>query len=129
MTILELFKLNKTCEHAKVRPDVDFAYCPDCGELIENQWYLVRCGCCGVKLKGVIKNKQIIPELHFCHNCGGREFIVERINKINFIDISYAVLVKAVVQNGKAEDYTQSWVDINFERNCYSKKLLGVKLS
>ena len=65
MTILEFFKFNRECEHSRVRPDVDFAYCPDCGELIENQWYLVRCACCGVKLKGIIKNKEIIPEKHF----------------------------------------------------------------
>lgn len=121
--------MNKTCEHSRVRPDVDFAYCPDCGELIENQWYLVRCACCGVKLKGVIKNKQIVPEYHFCHNCGGREFVVERINKINFIDISYAVLVKAVVQNGKSADYTQSWVDTDFTNTNYSKCLLEMKFS
>ena len=70
-----------------------------------------------------------MPEHHFCHNCGGREFIVERINKINFIDISYAVLVKAIVQNGKTSDYTQSWVDTNFEGNNYSKKLLEMKFS
>ena len=68
MTILELFRFNKVCEHSKVRPDVDFAYCPDCGELVENQWYLVRCACCGVKLKGIIKNRHIVPEKHFCHN-------------------------------------------------------------
>lgn len=104
-----VFKQNRNCSHSKVRPDVDFAYCPDCGELIENQWYLVRCACCGVKLKGMIKNGEILPEKHFCHNCGTREYVVERIDKINFIDISYAVLIKAVIENNMS-DYTQSWV-------------------
>ena len=93
---MEFFKKNKNCSHHHVAPDVDFAYCPDCGELIENQWYLLRCSCCGVKLKGIIKNGEIMPEKHFCHNCGTKEFVIERINKINFIDINYAVLVKAV---------------------------------
>ena len=74
MIILEFFKKNKSCTHSKVRADVDFAYCPDCGELIENQWYLVRCACCGVKLRGMIKNGEIVPENHFCHNCGARDF-------------------------------------------------------
>ena len=109
MLILEFFKQNRTCTHSKVRPDVDFAYCPDCGELIENQWYLVRCACCGIKLPAIIKNGEIVPEKHFCHNCGGREYTVERIDKINFIDISYAVLVKAVVENNNT-NFTQSWV-------------------
>ncbi len=106
---MEFFKKNKNCSHHNVAPDVDFAYCPDCGELIENQWYLLRCSCCGVKLKGIIKNGEIIPEKHFCHNCGTKEFVIERIDKINFIDINYAVLVKAVVENRNIS-YTQSWV-------------------
>lgn len=123
MTILEFFKFNRECDHLRVRPDVDFAYCPDCGELIENQWYLVRCACCGVKLKGIIKNKEITPEKHFCHNCGAREYVIERINKINFIDISYAVLIKAVVHNS-TQTYTQSWVETDFGTQNYRPRLL-----
>lgn len=123
MFILEFFKKNKTCNHCKVRPEVDFAYCPDCGELIENQWFLVRCACCGVKLPAIIKNGEIIPEKHFCHNCGSRDYVVERLDKINFIDISYAVLVKAVV-NHKYAEYTQSWVESDFRTANYRPRLL-----
>ena len=108
--IWEFFKHNSKCTHSKVAPDVDFAYCPDCGELIENQWYLVRCACCGIKLRGIIKNGEIIPEKHFCHNCGTREYVIERIDKINFIDINYAVLIKSVVENNPYSSY-QSWVN------------------
>lgn len=125
MMILEFFKKNKTCSHSHVKPDVDFAYCPDCGELIENQWYLVRCACCGVKLRGILKNGEIVPEKHFCHNCGTKDFVVERINKINFIDITYAVLVKAVVHNSEYH-YTQSWVDAKTSN--YKPKLLKQSL-
>ena len=110
MLILEFFNKNKTCSHSQVKPDVDYAYCPDCGELIENQWYLIRCACCGVKLKGFLKNGEILPEKHFCHNRGTKDYVIERINKINFIDISYAVLVKAVVPNDEYS-YIQTWVD------------------
>ena len=123
MTIMELFKFNKTCEHSKVCPEVDFAYCPDCGELIENRWFLIRCACCGVKLRGVIKNGKIIPEKRFCHNCGCKDYILERINTINFIDISYAVLVKSVVQTN-AERFTQSWVETDFRTSNYKPRLL-----
>ena len=126
MMFFELFKKSKNCTHSKVKVDVDFAYCPDCGELIENQWFLVRCTCCGVKLKGMInKNGEIVPENHFCHNCGNREFVVERIDKINFIDISYAVLVKKVVNNPEYH-YTQSWV--NTKTLYYKPKLLQQSL-
>lgn len=113
---MDLLKKTKNCNHSKIRPDVDFAYCPDCGELIENQWYLVRCACCGVKLRGIIKKGEIVPEHHFCHNCGGKDFVVERIDKINFIDISYAVLLKAVVLNDN-RTFTQSWVDDAAQNN------------
>lgn len=119
--LMEFLKFNKTCSHSKISPDVDFAYCPDCGELIENQWYLVRCACCGVKLKGFIKNGKIIPEKNYCHNCGNHEFTVERIDKINFIDISYAVLVKAIVETN-SKSFTQSWVD--FKTPNYRPRLL-----
>lgn len=97
--------------HSKIRPDADFAYCPDCGELIENRWFLTRCACCGVKLRAIIKNGEVVPEEHFCHNCGSKEFVIEKLEKISFIDIDYAVLVKAIVKNF-AEENVQSWVDI-----------------
>lgn len=118
---MEFLKKNKTCNHSSVMPDVDFAYCPDCGELVENQWYIIRCACCGVKLKGILKNGQIIPEKHFCHNCGTENFIIERIDKINFIDISYAVLVKSVVPYNEYS-HIQSWVD--FKTSGYRQQLL-----
>lgn len=121
MLILEFLNKHKTCTHQHVKPDVDYAYCPDCGELIENQWYLLRCACCGVKLKGFIKNGEIVPEKHYCHNCGTDNYVVERIDKINFIDISYAVLVKAVVPCSDYS-YVQSWVDA--KTSCCKPKLL-----
>lgn len=123
MFIFELFKKKKSCSHINIHPDLDYAYCPDCGELIENQWFLVRCACCGVKLKGFIKNGEIIPERHFCHNCGANNYVIERISKINFIDISYAVLVKTVVKN-KTYQYTQSWVETDFKTSNYRPRLL-----
>ncbi len=125
MILLEFFIKNKECKHAKVPPEKDITYCPDCGELIENRWFITRCGCCGVKLKSIIKNGEVIPEEHYCHNCGAKEYIVERVNKINFIDINYAVLVKTIIKP-TVEDLTQSWVDA--EEVKQNKCLLGMNL-
>ena len=86
--------VNTKCIHNKIRPDADLAYCPDCGKLIENRWYITRCKCCGVKTKAILKNGKIVPQEHFCSQCGNEEYIVEKIEKINFIDIKFAVLVK-----------------------------------
>lgn len=105
-----LFKNNNVCKHDKVPIDTDIAYCPDCGELIENQWYITRCGCCGVKMKAILKNGDVVPQEKFCHNCGAKEYIIEKVSKINFIDINYAVLVRAEIPN-EYHEFTQSWVD------------------
>lgn len=125
MILLEFFIKNKECKHAKVPPEKDITYCPDCGELIENRWFITRCGCCGVKLKSIIKNGEVVPEEHYCHNCGAKEYIVERVNKINFIDINYAVLVKTIIKP-TVEDLTQSWIDA--EEAKQNKHLLGMNL-
>ena len=122
MTILEFFKFNKECEHSKVRPDVDFAYCPDCGELVQNHWYITRCGCCGVKERATIRNGEVVPEESYCHNCGSKLYKVEEIEKIDCININYAIVVREIVQN-EVTEYTQSWLDA-MQTSGYTPKLL-----
>lgn len=101
---------NEECAHYKITPDIEAGYCPDCGEYVENQWFLCRCGCCGIKQKSIIIKGKISADSRFCRNCGSSSFIVERINKINFIDINYAVVIKTVSKNLNA-GFTQSWVE------------------
>ena len=97
MFITNLF--THKCSHEHVTPDKDSAYCPDCGKLIKNEWYITRCACCGVKLKAMIKKDEIVPQLHYCYNCGSSEYKVEKLEEINFVDIRFAALVKQVVEN------------------------------
>jgi len=117
---MELF--NRECKHEKFPADRDIGYCPDCGELIENQWFITRCACCGVKHKAIYKQGKVVPVDKFCENCGSKEFVAERINKINFIDINYAVVVKTVISN-EVQSFTQSWVD-STETSNYKPRLL-----
>ena len=119
---MEFFNKKYKCKHDKFLPDNDLGYCPDCGELIENQWFILRCSCCGVKHKAIIKNGQISSVEKFCHNCGNKDFVVERVGKINFIDINYAVLVKVVIPC-EHHEYIQSWTDAK-ETSNYTQKLL-----
>ena len=107
----DLFNFNKKCQHSKVPMDVDIGYCPDCGELIENHWFITRCACCGVKQRATIRNGEVVPEEGFCHNCGGKLYTVEKIDKIDCININYAVLVRKTV-NLDVPEYTQSWADV-----------------
>ena len=98
MFITDLFRFTHNCKHEHVTPDRDCAYCPDCGKLIKNEWYITRCACCGVKLKTMVKNGQIVPQHHYCANCGSDEFLVEKLDQINFVDINFAALLKCVVE-------------------------------
>ena len=111
LTLIRIFfpDINTKCNHSKVRPDVEQAYCPDCGKLIKNEWYITRCACCGVKMKAIVKNGEIVPQEHYCSNCGNEEFIVEKVDKINFIDIRFAVLLKNEIYEEKFCDTTKCW--------------------
>ena len=80
----DLFNLNKKCTHPKVPIEDDIGYCPDCGELVENHWYITRCSCCGVKQRATIRDGEVVPEEGFCHNCGSRAYQVEEIEKRNY---------------------------------------------
>ena len=122
LLISDLFRQNTACKHTKIPADTDFGYCPDCGEAVENRWYLSRCGCCGVKLKSVIRSGEVIPEEKFCANCGTKHYAVEKLEKINFIDINFAVIVKTTVSN-HARNITQCWTDVT-ETSCCKPKLL-----
>ena len=106
----ELFSLNRKCQHTKVPLDTDIGYCPDCGELIENHWYITRCKCCGMKERTTIRDGEVVPEEGFCHNCGSKAYIVEEIEQIDCININYAIIVRKVVEN-EINEYTQSWLD------------------
>lgn len=109
LTRIFLPNFSLKCTHDKIRPDVEQGYCPDCGKLIKNEWYITRCNCCGVKMKAMVKNGEIVPQEHFCSNCGGEDFTVEKIEKINFIDINFAVLVKKEVEEEKFCNTVKCW--------------------
>ena len=114
MFLTNLFNLKKTCQHEKITPDMEFGYCPDCGKLIRNDWYIARCACCGVKMKAMLRNGQIVPQNHYCTNCGSEDYFIEKVEKINFIDINYAVLVKTEVEDNNSTKFTtQCWQEKN----------------
>lgn len=97
------------CTHDNVSPEVEYAYCPDCGKLIKNEWYITRCNCCGVKMKAMVKNGQIVPQNSFCSNCGKHDYTVELLEKINFIDINFAALIKKEIDDEKHYSTTTCW--------------------
>lgn len=109
--LFDFLYTKKECSHSKIPLEVDCAYCPDCGELVENQWFILRCACCGVKVKAMIRNGKIVPVEKHCTNCGMAEFNIEKLEKVNFINVNYAVLMKKTVKSENFS-FTQSWVDV-----------------
>ena len=109
--LFDFLYTKKECSHSKIPLEVDCAYCPDCGELVENQWFILRCACCGVKVKAMIRNGKIVPVEKHCTNCGMAVFNVEKLEKVNFINVNYAVLMKKTVKSENFS-FTQSWVDV-----------------
>ena len=120
MFLTNLFKLSKKCSHEMVLPNQEVGYCPDCGKLIENQWYITRCACCGVKLVTTSRNEEVFPRYRYCSNCGSSEYLVEKLDSINFIDINFAVLIKKVIEEEVKVNTTQCWQ----ERTTVKPKLL-----
>ena len=117
---MKLFNFKRTCMHDKVSPNIESGYCPDCGKLINNEWYITRCSCCGVKLKTIAKNNGVMPLYNYCTNCGCNEYNVEKLEKINFIDINFAVLIKKVEIENLKVNTTQCWQ----EKSSVQPKLL-----
>ena len=110
MKLFKFFNFNKKCSHEKIPPNLESAYCPDCGKLIKNEWYITRCACCGIKLKAKCKNGEITAQEQYCTNCGSQEVIVEQLDQINFININYAVLIKKDLNSSSQIKYTtQCW--------------------
>ena len=104
MFITDLFNLKKTCRHEKITPDMDSGYCPDCGKLIKNEWYITRCACCGVKLKTIAVKNEVQPQYHYCSNCGGKEYTVEigktnGIPPVNFPVTHFVIAESKVIKN------------------------------
>lgn len=124
MFLINLFKLKKECTHDRISPEIEGGYCPDCGKLIKNEWYIARCSCCGVKLKAIIKNGEVCPENHYCVNCGNQNFNIEKLKKINFIDINFAVLQKNIIIEDTYANTTQCWTEKNNEQPKLLKQYL-----
>lgn len=109
-----------SCKHDHIHPSIQAGYCPDCGEYVENHWYITRCECCGVKQKSLVRNGRVITDAHFCKNCGSSSFTVEEIDKPDIVNIRYAVVLKQVREIKKA-NLIQTWIEQN---SCSPMKLL-----
>jgi len=108
--LFNFLKQKHECKHLNVPIDVDEAYCPDCGALIKNKWFLARCACCNIKRTAHSEYNEIKPDTKFCPNCGTTEFYIQELDNINFTDVHYAILKKIIIQQDK-ETIRQIWIE------------------
>ena len=108
--IFDFLKAKHECMHKKVPIDVDEAYCPDCGALVKNKWFLVRCSCCNIKRKSHTEYNKVVPDTHYCPNCGCSDFYIQELDNINFMDLHYAIFKKVVI-NQEHRATRQVWID------------------
>ncbi len=92
--ILELFKNKRKCSHKNALLTSNQGYCPDCGEFLVKNYYLVRCSCCDNKREAKLSWGEILPKEKYCSNCGSKEFYIEKTQNLNFIDANYAIYLK-----------------------------------
>ena len=106
----------KKCTHEKISAGVKAAYCPDCGEYVENHWYVARCKCCGIRHKTVIMNGKPVPDKHYCKNCGCEEYIIEEIDCPDIVTINYAALQKISFKKD-AQTLVKAWIENKVQQN------------
>jgi hypothetical protein len=109
------FLWKPSCEHDKITLSVKAGYCPDCGEYVENHWFISRCECCGIKQKTLVKNGRVITDAKFCRNCGSSSFVLEELENLDIVNINYAVAKKQIKKTQKPSTI-QTWI----EQNSYS---------
>ena len=108
--ILKFFGV-KTCSHPNVETNKVLSYCPDCGKLIRINWYIIRCKCCGKKRIGILRGNKVIPLARFCTNCGTEEYIIEKIENLNYFNMNYAIAKKEEESIPYQHNYTETWID------------------
>ena len=108
--ILKIFGV-KTCNHPNVETNKVLSYCPDCGKLIHINWYVIKCRCCGKKRIGILRGNKVVPLARFCTNCGTEDYIVEKIENLNYFNMNYAIAKKEEENIPYQHSYTETWVD------------------
>lgn len=114
--LFNLFSVKNKCSHRNALLNSEEGYCPDCGKYLKKYYYIIRCKHCDIKRKGEVLYQGIYPVDSFCENCGGDDFYVEKLEKINFFDIKYAIISKEVVEEEKpVQEVFQIWTECDFK--------------
>ncbi len=112
INLIDLFLKKSSCNHTHALINTNEGYCPDCGAYLKKYFYIVRCACCEVKREAKMYFGEVMPKEKFCTNCGAKEFYVEKLEVISFIDIPYAIHTKEQITPVQDElASAQIWVE------------------
>ena len=101
-----------SCKHKNALINSDFGYCPDCGQFLVKNYYLIRCSRCDIKREAKICWDEIVPKDKFCANCGSHEYYIEKIDNVNFVDANFAIYLKEIADEFHAlHPEMQIWVE------------------
>lgn len=110
--LIKFFENKGKCSHKNALINQEQGYCPDCGQYLVKNYYIIRCSVCDIKREAKLFWGEIVPKEKFCTNCGSTEYYIEKIDKINFIDAKYAIYLKEIANEYLAlHPEVQIWVD------------------
>lgn len=107
----EILKNLFKCKHYGALLYSNEGYCPACGKYLKKNYYIIRCSHCEIKRSAKKEFGKIVPCEKFCTNCGEQEYYIEKYDKLNFVDINYAIEAKEEVDiQCRGRDF-EIWVE------------------
>lgn len=113
--------LKLKCDHQSAE-NSDCNFCPDCGKRIETKWLSIKCQKCGHLRTAKKSNESIIPEKHFCFNCGSDRWGYQYYYDYNIPDKLKEISVKQIVEveenpfDKSNDNSTKIWVETPFHK-------------
>ena len=110
--LIKFIKSKNKCAHKNALLNSENGYCPDCGQYLIKNYYLVRCSKCDIKREAKLAWGEIVPAQKYCTNCGEQDYYIEKLDKVSFIDAKYAIYLKEIAsQMHTLHPESQIWVE------------------
>ena len=112
--LIKFIQSRQKCSHRNALLYTDSGYCPDCGQYLVKNYYIVRCRCCDIKREAKLSWGEIVPVEKFCSNCGSSEYYIEKLDSLNLVDAQFAIYLKEIADEFHSlHPEAQIWVDEN----------------
>lgn len=110
--LIKFFNSKNKCTHKNALLNSESGYCPDCGQYLQKNYYIVRCSSCDIKREAKLSWGEIMPAEKYCSNCGSSEYYIEKLDKLNLVDSHYAVYLKEIANELQTlHPEAQIWVE------------------